>query len=25
VGDVQPFEGRTGSVYQLQLTLRYSF
>jgi hypothetical protein len=25
VGDAQPFEGRTGSVYQLQLTLRYSF
>jgi hypothetical protein len=25
VSDVQPFEGRTGSVYQLQLTLRYSF
>jgi hypothetical protein len=25
VGDVQPFEGRSGSVYQLQLTLRYSF
>lgn len=25
VGDPQPFEGRTGGVYQLQLTLRYSF
>ena len=25
VSDIQPFEGRTGSVYQLQLTLRYSF
>ena len=25
VSDPQPFEGRTGSVYQLQLTLRYSF
>jgi hypothetical protein len=25
VGTVQPFEGRSGSVYQLQLTLRYSF
>ena len=24
-GDPTPFEGRTGSVYQLQLTLRYSF
>jgi hypothetical protein len=24
-GDAKPFEGRTGSVYQIQLTLRYSF
>ncbi|HEY0671511.1 MAG TPA: carboxypeptidase regulatory-like domain-containing protein [Longimicrobiales bacterium] len=24
-GDPTPFEGRTGSVYQIQLTLRYSF
>jgi len=24
-GDPKPFEGRTGSVYQIQLTLRYSF
>jgi hypothetical protein len=24
-GEPTPFEGRTGSVYQLQLTLRYSF
>jgi hypothetical protein len=25
LADPQPFEGRAGSVYQLQLTLRYSF